>query len=125
MKGWFRFAVVIAVVAGGMAAAHAAAPTKAAARCWVSPVGSATVGQATLGQTVQVWGDGLPTKTTLNVFVTDEQGRYGWPMGVASDGTNMMTFVPRTTGASTIEITGPERPNNVKVYATCAMSVSA
>lgn len=117
MKGWLRFAVVIALVGGGMLAAQAAAPSKAA-RCWADP------SSATVAETVEIWSDGLPTKTVLNVFVTDAQGRFGWPMGVASDGTDMVTFTPRAAGTSTIQITGPERPNSVKVYATCSMEVS-
>lgn len=119
MKGWLRFAVVIAVVAGGMVAAHAAAPSKAAARCWTVP------GSATVGQTVEIWGDGLPTRTTLNVFVTDAEGKFGWPVGVNSTGTiGGVGYTADAVGTSTIQITGPERPNNVKVYATCSMEVS-
>ena len=118
MKGWFRFAVAIAIVAGGMGAAHAV-PSKAPARCWTVP------GSATVGQTVEIWGDGLPTKTTLNVFVTDAQGRSGWPIGVNSTGTiGGVAYTADAVGTSTIQITGPERPNNVKVYATCSLDVS-
>jgi hypothetical protein len=88
-------------------------------RCWTQP------GAANVGQTVEIWAVGLPTKTALNVFVTDAHGTYGWPVGVQPAGTiEAVRFVPNAAGSSTIRITGPEHPNNVKVYATCGMDVS-
>jgi hypothetical protein len=88
-------------------------------RCWTQP------GSASVGQTVEIWADGLPTKTALNIFVTDPHGTYGWGVGVEPSGTiEAVWYVPDEAGTSTIRITGPERPNNVKVYATCEMQVS-
>lgn len=88
-------------------------------RCWTQP------GTATVGQTVEIWATGLPTKTALNVFVTDPHGTYGWGVGVQPAGTiEAVWYTPDEPGTSTIRITGPERPNSVKVYATCTMDVS-
>jgi hypothetical protein len=88
-------------------------------RCWTQP------GSASVSQTVEIWADGLPTKTALNIFVTDPHGTYGWGVGVQSSGTiEGVWYVPDETGTLSIRITGPERPNNVKVYATCAIQVS-
>ena len=39
-------------------------------------------GHGERGQTVEIWASGLPTKTALNVFVTDAHGTYGWGVGV-------------------------------------------
>jgi hypothetical protein len=88
-------------------------------RCWTQP------GTASVGQTVEIWATGLPTKTALNVFVTDPHGTYGWGVGVQPAGTvEGVWYTPDEAGTSTLRITGPERPNNVKVYATCTMEVS-
>ena len=66
-----------------------------------------------------------PHKTALNVFVTDPHGTYGWGVGVQPSGTiEAVWYTPDEVGTSTLRITGPERPNNVKVYATCTMEVS-
>ena len=109
-------AVLTIVLALG--AAQAAGRTTGG-RCWAQP------GSATVGQTVEIWADGLPTKTALNIFVTDPHGTYGWPVGVQPSGTiERVWYVPDEAGTSTIRITGPERPNTVKVYAACELQVS-
>jgi hypothetical protein len=109
-------AMLTIVLALGVAQA---AGRTANGRCWTNP------GSASVGQTVEIWADGLPTKTALNIFVTDPHGTYGWPVGVQPSGTvEGVWYVPDEAGTSTIRITGPERPNNVKVYATCGMEVS-
>jgi len=116
----FFVALIGAMLTIGVAfgVAQAAGRTQAG-RCWSQP------GSANVGQTVEIWADGLPTKTALNIFVTDPLGTYGWPVGVQPAGTiEAVWYVPREAGTSTIQITGPERPNNVKVYATCGMEVS-
>jgi hypothetical protein len=88
-------------------------------RCWTQP------GTASVGQTVEIWASGLPTKTALNVFVTDAHGTYGWGVGVQPSGTiEAVWYTPDEVGTSTLRITGPDRPNNVKVYATCTMEVT-
>jgi len=110
------WAILTIVIALGVAQAAGRSPD---ARCWTQPE------TANVGQTVEIWADGLPTKTDLNVFVTDPHGTYGWPVGVQPSGTiEALWYVPDEAGTSTIRITGPERPNNVKVYATCWMEVS-
>jgi len=109
-------AILTIVIGLGVAQATGPRPD---AQCWTQP------GSANVGQTVEIWANGLPTKATLNVFVTDPHGTYGWPVGVQSSGAiEAVWYVPDETGTSTIRITGPERPNNVKVYATCSMEVS-
>jgi ribulose kinase len=108
----------VLTIAAAFGVAQASGRT-ADGRCWTQP------GAANVGQTVEIWADGLPTKTALNVFVTDAHGTYGWPVGVQPAGTiEAVWYVPNEAGTSTIRITGPERPNNVKVYATCGMEVS-
>jgi len=109
-------ATLTIAIAFGVAQATGRSPD---GRCWTQP------GAANVGQTVEIWADGLPTRTALNVFVTDPHGTYGWPVGMQSSGTiEAVWYVPDDAGTSTIRITGPERPNNVKVYATCSMEVS-
>jgi hypothetical protein len=79
----------------------------------------------TWAQMAEIWADGLPTKTALNLFVTDPHQTYGWPVGVQPSGTiEAVWYVPDEACVSTIRITGPEHPNNVKAYATCWMEVS-
>jgi hypothetical protein len=105
-------------IAVGLGVAQAAGKT-ANGRCWTNP------GSATVGQTVEIWADGLPTKTALNIFVTDAHGTYGWPVGVQPAGTlERIWYAPDEAGTSTIRVTGPERPNSVRVYATCTMEVA-
>jgi hypothetical protein len=109
-------AILTIAIAFGVAQASGRSPD---GRCWTDP------GAANVGQTVEIWADGLPTKTALNVFVTDAHGTYGWPVGVQPSGTlDAVWYVPDEAGTSTIRVTGPERPNNMKVYATCGMGVS-
>ena len=108
----------VLTIAGAFGVAQAAGQTQDG-RCWTQP------GPANVGQTVEIWADGLPTRTALNIFVTDPHGTYGWPVGVQPSGTvEAVWYVPDEAGTSSIRITGPERPNNVKVYATCSMEVS-
>ena len=105
-------------VAAAFGVAQASGRTQSG-RCWTQP------GSATVGQPVEIWADGLPTKTALNIFVTDPHVTHGWPVGVQPSGTiEAVSYVPDEAGASTIRVTGPERPNNVKVYATCGLAVS-
>ena len=50
---------------------------------------------------------------------------YGWGVGVQPSGTiEALWYTPDEVGTSTLRITGPERPNNVKAYATCTMEVT-
>jgi hypothetical protein len=108
----------VLTIAAAFGVAEASGRT-ADGRCWTQP------GAANVGQTVEIWASGLPTKTALNVFVTDPHGTYGWGVGVQSAGTvEGVWYTPDEVGTSTLRITGPERPNNVKVYATCSMEVS-
>ena len=90
----------------------------AAGRCWTEP------GSATVGQTVEIWAEGLPTKKALNIFVTGPTETYGWPVGVQPSGTlERVWYTPQEAGASTIRITGPARPKT-RTYATCSLDVS-
>jgi hypothetical protein len=66
---------------------------------------------------------GLPTKTALNVFVTDADGTWGFPVGAHLSGTvEGVWYTADALGTTTIKITGPER-GTTKVYATCSMEV--
>jgi hypothetical protein len=105
---------IVLVVGGAQAGGR-----DSSGRCWTQP------GTASVGQTVEIWAEGLPTKTALNVFVTDAHGTYGWGLGVQPSGTvEGVWYTPDEAGTSTLRITGPERPNNVKVYANCTMEVT-
>jgi len=103
------------MLAGVVGTAQAGRPV--AGRCWTVP------GSAGLGQTVEIWGDGLPTKTALNVFVTDADGTWGFPVGAHLTGTvEGVWYTADALGETTIKITGPER-GTTKVYATCSLEV--
>lgn len=117
MRRYFVHMVVLGMLVGVVGTAQAGRPV--AGRCWTVP------GSATLGQTVEIWGDGLPTKTALNVFVTDTDGTWGFPVGAHVTGAvEGVWYTADALGTTTIKITGPER-GNTKIYATCAMEVGA
>jgi len=117
MRRFFVYAAVLGMLVGVVGTAQAGRPV--AGRCWTEP------GSATLDQTVEIWGDGLPTKTALNVFVTDAEGTWGFPVGEHFTGTvEGVWYAADALGTTTIRITGPER-GNTKVYATCSMEVVA
>jgi len=76
------------------------------------------------GESYEIWGVGLPTKTALNVFVTDSSGTVGFPVGERPSGIlDGVYWNAGEPGTAKLEITGPTRPNT-KVYATCWMEVT-
>ena len=96
-----------------------AQPTKAAARCWGEPH------DVSVGTMYEIWADGLPTRPALNVFVSDDLGTIGFPVGVRPSGIlDGIYWNARTSGVATIRITGPVG-HNTKVYATCEADVYA
>ena len=67
----------------------------------------------------------FPTKTALNVFVTDADGTWGFPVGAHLTGTvEGVWYTADALGTTGIKITGPER-GQTKVYANCSMNVGS
>ena len=73
-----------------------------------------------------LWGTGLPTKTALNVFVTDPSGKEGFPIGVQESGNlEWLRMYAEYAGPAPIEITGPTKKNGeARAYATCAVTIA-
>jgi hypothetical protein len=101
----------------GFVGAGSTAP-KPPAVCWMDP------SPMTVGGDALLWGTGLPTKTALNVFITDSGETYGFPVGMHPDGIMGVGYSPEHEGTITAQITGPER-GRTKVYATCTGEVQA
>jgi hypothetical protein len=90
------------------------------ASCWASP------SQVPVGADYYLFATGLPTSTPLNVFVTDEHGTEGLPIGMYADGNlDYLGMHAEYVGTATIQITGPTKKNmdTMKIYARCSMEV--
>jgi hypothetical protein len=88
--------------------------------CWADPV------SVNAGDDYYLFATGLPTNTPLNVFVTDELGTNGFPIGVYADGNlDFLGMHAEYRGTATIQITGPTKKNmeTMRIYAACSVEV--
>jgi len=95
----------------------AAASHKSDPGCSVSP---SAVG-VDEGYVVSAWG--LPTRTAINLWVTENGVTTGSPLGGAWDGTFNLGESSSVAGTTTYAFSGPTK-NHMTVYATCSVSVS-
>jgi hypothetical protein len=85
--------------------------------CSISP-SVASVGQR---YTVSAWG--LPTRTAINIWVTDPDGvTVGRPLGGTPDGRFDLRESSSSAGTWRYAFSGPTR-KHMAVYATCSLSV--
>jgi hypothetical protein len=110
-------AVVALVMTVGVV--QAAKPSLRQSTCWMTP------SPMVAGEHAHLFATGLPTKVALNVFVDDGDETYGFPVGIASDGTlEWIRYTPEYAGTIHVRVTGPER-GQAKVYASCSGEVAA
>ena len=99
------------VATGAQAASHKSDPS-----CSISP------NPAAVGQTYVVSATGLPTDTTLNLWMTAPSGAMtGTPLGTVASGAISLSTSSPSAGTWTYQITGT---NVQKVYAGCSVLVS-
>jgi hypothetical protein len=92
----------------------AAASQKSDPGCSVSP---ALVGVNT-SYTVSAWG--LPTRTGINLWVTENGVTTGSPLGGTWDGTFNLSESSSVAGTITYAFSGPTK-NHMTVFATCSV----
>lgn len=85
--------------------------------CSISP-SDTTVGAA---YTVSAWG--IPTRTAVNLWVTEDGTTVGRPLGSTPDGTFNLQESSSTSGVTTYEFTGPVK-KHMAVYGTCSVTAS-
>lgn len=92
----------------------AAASHKSDPGCTVSP----SVVGVSERYTVSAWG--LPTRTAINLWVTENGVTTGSPLGGTSDGTMNLSKSSPIAGTATYTFSGPTK-GHMTVYATCSV----